>query len=68
MQRRFCDYTHLYSARDFEPQLPEIVPTPALECFFYWSGDALMWIAFPIKLSTALCLARRVRKKGLARP
>ena len=68
MQRRFSDYTHLYSARDFEPRLPEMDPAPALERFFYWSGAALMWIAFPITLPTALYFARRVRKKGLQRP
>jgi hypothetical protein len=68
MQRRFADYTHLYSARDFEPQLPEIEPAPALERFFYWSGATIMWIAFPITLPTVLYFARRVRKKGLARP
>jgi glutathione S-transferase len=68
MQRCFSDYAHLYSAREFEPRLPEIERASALERFFYWSGAALMWIAFPITLPTALYLARRVRKKGLVRP
>lgn len=68
MQRCFSDYTHLYSAREFEPRLPEIARASTLERFFYWSGAALMWIAFPITLPTALYLARRVRKKGLVRP
>ena len=68
MQRRFSDYSHLYSARDFEPKLPEIEPAPALERLFYWSGAALMWIALPITLLTTLYFARRVRKKGLQHP
>jgi hypothetical protein len=68
MQRRFADYTHLYSAREFEPRLREIDRASALERFFYWSGATLIWIAFPITLPTALYLARRVRKRDLARP
>ena len=68
MQRHFSDYIHLYSARDFEPKLPEIEPAPALERFLYGSGAAFMWIAFPITLPTVLYHARRVRKKGLVGP
>ncbi len=67
-QRRFADYTHLYSAREFEPRLREIDRASALERFFYWSGAALMWIALPITLPIALYFAWRVRKKGLLRP
>jgi len=67
MQRRFSDYTHLHTARDFEPKLPKIESAPGLERFFYWSGAAFMWIAFPITLPAALYFARRVRKKGLRR-
>jgi hypothetical protein len=67
MQRRFSDYHHLYSARDFEPRLPGIEPASALERFFYWSGAALMWIALPISIPTVFYLARRVRKKDLLR-
>ena len=65
MHRRFPDYTHLYSAQDFEPRLPEIEHATALERFFYWSGAVLMWVAFPITVPAALFLARRLRKKGL---
>jgi hypothetical protein len=68
MRRCLSDYAHLYSAREFEPRLPEIERASALERFFYWSGAAVMWIAFPITLPTALYLSRRVRKKGLLRP
>ena len=68
MQRRFSDYTHLYSAQDFEPKRPEVESAPALERSFYWLGAALMWIAFPITLPTVLYFARRVRKKGMQRP
>jgi hypothetical protein len=67
MQRRFSDYTHLYSARDFEPNRPEVESAPALERAFYWLGATLMWIAFPITLPTVLYFARRVRKKGMQR-
>lgn len=35
MQGRFADYTHLYSARDFEPKRPEIEPATAVERFSY---------------------------------
>ena len=68
MQRRFSDYPHLYSARDFEPKLPGVEPASVLERLFYWSGAALIWIAFPITLPTALYFAQRVRKKGLQQP
>jgi glutathione S-transferase len=68
MQRRFSDYTHLYSALDFEPKRPEVESAPALERAFYWLGATLMWIAFPITLPTVLYFARRVRKKGMQRP
>jgi glutathione S-transferase len=68
MQSRFSDYTHLYTARYFEPKLPEIEPATTVERLFYWSGAALMWIAFPITLPTTLYFALRVRKKGLQRP
>jgi glutathione S-transferase len=63
MQRRFADYTHLYSARDFEPKRPEIEPATAVERFFYWSGATLMWIAFPITLPTVFYFARIAAKK-----
>jgi len=65
MQRRFSDYTHLYTAQDFEPRFPEIERATPLERFFYWSGAAFMWVAFPITVAAALFLAQRLRKKGL---
>jgi hypothetical protein len=68
MQRRFADYGHLYSARDFEPQLAEIARASVVERFFYWSGAALMWVALPITLPTVLFFARRVQKRGLRGP
>ena len=68
MQRRFSDYTHLYSAQDFEPKLPEVESAPALERSVYWLGAALMWIAFPITHPTVLYFTRRVRKKGMQHP
>jgi glutathione S-transferase len=63
MQQRFSGYTHLYSARIFEPKLPEMTRAPALERCFYWSGAALMWIAFPITLPAVLYFARRAREQ-----
>ena len=68
MQRHVSDYAHLYSAQQFEPRLPELESASGLERFFFWSGAALMWIAFPLTLPTALYLARRVRKKGMLSP
>ena len=68
MQGRFCDYSHLYTAPHFDPKLPELEPAPVLERIFYWTGAALMWIAFPITLPSALFFSRRVRKKGLVSP
>jgi hypothetical protein len=67
MQRRFSDYTHLYSAQDFEPTLPSIATAPAIERCFYWCGAALMWIALPVTLPTTLYFSWRVRKKGVLR-
>lgn len=68
MQRRSADYPHLYTARIFEPEGPDVEPAPVLERLCYWSGAALMWIAFPISVALALYLARRVRRKGLQHP
>jgi glutathione S-transferase len=65
MQRHFSSYTHLYTAQDFEPNLPAIERSPATERPAYWLGCALMWIAFPITLLTTVYFARRVRKEGL---
>ena len=65
MQRRFSGYPHLYSARRFEPTLPEIERATAFERFFYWCGAASMWIAFPITLPIVFYFAWRVRKRGL---
>jgi glutathione S-transferase len=65
MQRRFSDYRHLYSAQEFEPKLPEIEPASAIDRCFFWLGAALMWMAIPITLPTALYFSRRVRKKAL---
>ena len=67
MQSRFGDYSHLYTASQFEPKLAEMEPAPVLERVFYRSGAALMWVAFPVMLPTALYFARRVRKKRLVR-
>ncbi|MBW2389111.1 MAG: hypothetical protein JRG89_11825 [Deltaproteobacteria bacterium] len=68
MQRRFSEYTHLYSASHFAPDLPEVEPAPTPERILYWCGAALMWLALPITLPTVLYFARLVRQKGLQRP
>ena len=68
MQRRFSSYAHLYTGPQFEPHLPAIERSPIYERPLYWLGAALMWLAFPITLLTALYFVRRVRRKGLQRP
>ncbi len=68
MQRRCAGYTHLYSARSFEPKLPEIESAPLHERVAFWLGAATMWIALPITLPMVLFFVRRVRRMRVRRP
>jgi len=63
IQQRAADYTHLYSARDFEPKGPDVQPAPLLDRLSYWSGAALMWLALPITFPTVMHFVRRVQKQ-----
>jgi hypothetical protein len=65
MQRRYSDYPHLYSAQDFATKLPAIATASAVERLFYWSGAALMWVAFPLSLATVFYFVSRIRRRGL---
>ncbi|MEM9177591.1 MAG: hypothetical protein AAGC67_20435 [Myxococcota bacterium] len=64
MQVRFGDYAHLYSARDYAPELPAPKTTTATERLAFWLGAATMWLAFPITLPLVLFYVARVRKRN----
>lgn len=68
MQRRFSDYSHLYTARDFEPKLPSMDQSSTADRIFYWTGAAVMWISFPLTLPTVAYMAWRVSRKRLREP
>lgn len=68
MQSRFSEYAHLYTARDFEPRVPAMQQSSAIDRIFYWSGAAFMWIALPLTLPTMAYMAWRVSKKRLREP
>ena len=65
MQSRFSSHGHAYAAPYFEPKLAEIRRTTGLERLFFWSGAALMWVAFPLSLPVVAFFARRIRSRRL---
>ena len=65
MQRRFSDYTHLYSGPHFEPRFPSPVFSTRTERGFFWLGCLVMWLAFPITLLTTVYFFVRVGMKRL---
>ncbi len=67
MQARFASYAHLYTAPDFEPKRPAIVPALLVERSAFWAGLATMTLAFPVTVPLVFYFARRIRVTGMLR-